>query len=102
MVIFTTSLIILTIGTNGMNGTVYCDVTWVWDFKRIPPVFQRYVTLRASQRAATQLVSNPTLSQMLAEQATMQRAACIQEDCQMGQTAYMGGLLVLPTVLLTL
>ena len=75
---------------NWNGGTVHCDVTWVWDFKEIPPVFQRYVTLRASQRAATQLVSNPQLSQMLAEQATMQRAACIQEDCEMGQNTYMG------------
>ena len=72
------------------GGVVYCDVTWLWDFDEIPPVFQRYVTLRASQRAATQLVSNPQLSQMLAEQATMQRAACIAEDCEMGQNTFFG------------
>ena len=72
------------------GGVVFCDVTWLWDFVEIPPVFQRYVTLRASQRAATQLVSNPQLSQMLAEQATMQRAACIAEDCEMGQNTFFG------------
>ena len=72
------------------GGRVFCDVTWLWEFKEIPPVFQRYVTLRASQRAATQLVSNPQLSSMLAEQAMVQRAACIQEDCEMGQNTYFG------------
>ena len=52
------------------------------------PVFQRYVTLRLLKIAATQLVSNPTLSQIL---LTVQCNVClIQEDCQMGQNSYMG------------
>jgi len=75
---------------NYNGGKVHCDVTWLWDFTDVPPTFQRYITLRASQRAATQLVSNPTLSQLLAEQAVMQRAACMQQDCEMGQNTYFG------------
>jgi len=75
---------------NFNGGKVFCDVVWYRDFTNVPPTFQRYITLRASQRAATQLVSNPELSQLLGEQATMQRAACIQENCDMGDETYFG------------
>jgi len=72
------------------GGRVFCDVTWYRNFENVPPTFQRYITLRASQRAATQLVSNPELSSLLAEQAMVQRAACIQENCDMGDDTYFG------------
>jgi len=75
---------------NWNGGRVFCDVVWYFNFEDIPPTFQRYVTLRASQRAATQLVSNPELAQLLMQQATMQRAACIQENCDMGDETYFG------------
>ena len=75
---------------NNSAGCVYCDVTWLFPFKGIPPVFQRYVTLKASVRAATQLVSNPQLSQLLQQQTEMQRAACMQEDCEMGDNTFFG------------
>jgi len=59
-------------------------------FEDVPPTFQRYITLRASVRAATQLVSNPQLTQLLNEQAVFQRAACIQENADMGDNTYFG------------
>jgi len=72
------------------GGQVFCDVTWLRDFEDVPPTFQRYITLRASVRAATQLVSNPQLTQLLNEQAVFQRAACIQENADMGDNTYFG------------
>ena len=75
---------------NWYGGCVYCDVTWLFEFKEVPPTFQRYITLRASERAATQLVSNPQLAQLLMKQAEFQRAACIQENAEMGDNSYFG------------
>jgi len=87
------------------GGQVFCDVTWLRDFEDVPPTFQRYITLRASVRAATQLVSNPQLTQLLNEQAVFQRAACIQENADMGDNTYFAptsvGQLIRSTVLIS-
>lgn len=76
--------------SNWDGGCVYCNVVWLFEFENIPPTFQRYVTLRASVRAATQLVSNPDLASLLKDQADFQRAACVQENAEMGDNSYMG------------
>ena len=41
------------------------DIVWKWDYEELPSVFKRYITLRASGRAATQLVANPQFVQLL-------------------------------------
>ena len=38
---------------------IYFDMVWKWEYEELPSVFKRYITLRASGRAATQLVTNP-------------------------------------------
>ena len=40
---------------------IHFNIVWKWEYEDLPPVFKRYVTLRASGRAATQLVTNPQL-----------------------------------------
>ena len=45
--------------------SIYFDIVWKWDYEDIPSVFKRYITLRASGRAATQLITNPNLVQLL-------------------------------------
>ena len=72
------------------GGKVYCDVVWYWDFEDVPPTFQRYITLLASTRAATQLVSNPDLFKLLQTQVDTQRAACVQENADMGDDTFFG------------
>ena len=56
----------------------------------LPSVFQRYITTRAASRAATQLVSNPQLVQLLGQQEAMTRAACIEYECNQGDHNFMG------------
>ena len=67
------------------NQPLYFDFVYHYEFEELPPVFQRYVTLRASQRAATQIVSNAELTKLIAEQVAMSRAACIEYDCNQGE-----------------
>ena len=70
--------------------TVAVDVVRLEPFEHIPPVFQRYITLMASVRAATQLVTNPQLTQLLQEQLGQARASCIEYDTDVGDPTYMG------------
>jgi len=62
------------------NYKMYFDIVYNYAFTEVPAIFQRYITLRASQRAATQLVSNAELTTLLAEQVGLARAACIEFD----------------------
>ena len=40
--------------------SIYFNIVWKWEYEDLPSVFKRYITLRASGRAATQLVTNPS------------------------------------------
>ena len=44
---------------------IYFDVSWYFEWEDLPQAFKRWITLSASVRAATQLVSNQELVQML-------------------------------------
>ena len=64
--------------------TIYFDIVWFLPYSDLPSVFQRYITSRAAGRAATQLVSNPQLAQLLSAQEAQTRAACIEYECNQG------------------
>lgn len=63
---------------------IHFDIVWFFPLTDLPSVFQRYITNRASSRAATQLVSNPTLTQLLQTQEAQSRAACLEYECNQG------------------
>ena len=67
---------------------IYFDMVWEFEYEDIPSVFKRYITLRASGRAATQLVSNPQLVQLLATQEVQARAACMEYECNQGDNTF--------------
>ena len=64
--------------------TIYFDIVWFLPYSDLPSVFQRYITSKASGRAATQLVSNPNLTQLLSSQEQMNRATCLEYECNQG------------------
>jgi len=66
------------------------DFTWKLDYEELPSVFKRYITLRASGRAATQMVANPQLVQLLATQEAQVRAACLEYECNQGDHTFFG------------
>ena len=55
-----------------------------------PPVFQRYITYRASRVAATQLVANPQLVKLLGVQEGQARAALMEYECNQGDHNMLG------------
>ena len=71
------------------DGPYQFDIVWLFPYGDLPSVFKRYVTYRASGRAATQLVTNPQLVQLLAQQEAFSRAACMEYECNQGDNNMM-------------
>jgi hypothetical protein len=76
--------------TYEFENDVFLDITHLFTFDNIPPVFQRYVIYRSCVRANTQLVSNPQLVQLLQVQEAQARAACMEYECDQGDHTYFG------------
>ena len=76
--------------TDEFDSAVYVDVVTLYAFEDIPNVFQRYITYRAAVRAATQLVSNAQLVQLLQQDEAKSRASCIDYDCDKGDHSFFG------------
>ena len=60
------------------------DITFKRLFEDLPSPFRRYITCKASTRAAIQLVSNPQLAQLLNQQEAIARASCVEYECNQG------------------
>ena len=56
----------------------------------LPEPFKRYIIYKASVRAATQLVGNPQLAQLLAQQEAMARATVMEYECNQGNHTMFG------------
>jgi len=69
---------------------ILLDVVRLLTFNDLPSVFQRYIIARASRIAATQLVINPQLVQLLSTQEQLARAACMEYECNQGNHTMFG------------
>ena len=72
------------------HTTIDLDQIKLITFEDAPLVFQRYIVSRASRMAATQLVANPQLVQMITTQEGMARAACIEYECNQANHSMFG------------
>ena len=66
------------------HTTINLDIVRLLSFVDLPSVFQRYIIYRSSRLAATQLVANPQLVQLLSQQEQLSRAACMEYECNQG------------------
>ena len=69
---------------------ILLDITRLISFDDLPQVFKRYITYRASRVAATQLVANPQLVQLLAQNEAFSRAAVLEYECNQGNHSMFG------------
>ena len=76
--------------TYEFTDDIYVDVTTLYKFDELPNAFQRYITYRSAVRAATQLVSNPQLVQLLQQDEAKSRAACMEYECSIGDHNFLG------------
>ena len=66
---------------SGHSGGIKLDIVKLISYEDLPEVFKRYIIYKASVRAATQLVGNPQLAQLLAQQESISRAAVMEYEC---------------------
>ena len=76
--------------TDIFTDTLYLDLVTLYAFEDLPNAFQRYITYRAAVRAATQLVSNAQLTQLLKEDEAKARAVCTEYECNQGDHSFFG------------
>ena len=76
--------------TDVFTETLYLDLVTLYTFADLPNPFQRYITYRSAVRAATQLVSNPQLAQLLKEDEFKSRAACLEYECDKADPSFFG------------
>jgi len=66
------------------HTTIKLDIVKLIAFEDLPSVFQRYIIYKASRMAATQLVANAQLVQLLQLQEQQARASCQEYECNQG------------------
>ena len=76
--------------TDIFSGELYFDITYLYDFADIPSAIQRYIIARASVRAATQVVSNSDLVQLLQLEEAKTLASAKEYDCEQGDHTFFG------------
>ena len=69
---------------NDWEGEILLDVVRLYAFEDLPIPFRRFITYRASRMAATQLVANPQLVQLLGAQEQQARASLMEYECNQG------------------
>ena len=75
---------------SGHSGGIKLDIVKLISYEDLPEVFKRYIIHKASVRAATQLVGNAQLAQLLAQQEAVSRAAIIEYECNQGNHTMFG------------
>ena len=76
--------------TDVFSGELYFDITYLFDFEDIPSAIQRYIIARSSVRAATQVVSNQELVQLLQLEEAKTLASAVEYDCEQGDHSFFG------------
>ena len=73
-----------------MVSPIELDIVKIYPFEDLPPVFKRFIVYRASRTAATQLVANPQLVQLLGTQEAVARASLMEYECNQGNHSMFG------------
>ena len=76
--------------TDVFTEDVYLDIVWLFTYTDLPQVFRIYVAYCASTRAATQLIANSDLAQLLGNKEAYARSICMEYECNQGDHSYLG------------
>ena len=66
------------------------DIVRLISYEDLPELFKRYIIYKSAVRAATQLVGNAQLAQLLAQQEALSRAAIMEYECNQGNHTMFG------------
>jgi len=72
------------------HTTILLDIVKLISYADLPEVFKRYIIYRSSVRAATQLIGNAQLAQLLSQQEALSRSAIMEYECNQGNHTMFG------------
>jgi hypothetical protein len=70
--------------------TYKVDILWMFDFDDLPQPFRDYIAAKAATRAATRLVGDVNLAQVLIAQEAWRRSVCLEYECNQGNYTMFG------------
>jgi len=73
-----------------LTDSIDLDIVKLISYEDLPEPFKRYIIYKASVRAATQLIGNPQLAQLLAQQEALSRATVMEYECNQGNHTMFG------------
>lgn len=72
------------------DGTVYANVTWLFDFEDLPEVFKQYAAIRGANLFAGRAVGSVEVVKYSEREEAAARAACIEYETQQGDYNMLG------------
>lgn len=72
------------------DKTIYCDVTWGFEFEECPQPFKEYITAKASRNYAARLVTSKEQVELIAQDENVCRATCIAYDTETARPTMFG------------
>lgn len=76
--------------TDKFEQNLSCDITWLIDFKEVPPAIQMYITARAARVCAIKMVGDATLNKLLEEQELNAKSTALEYETQQGDYSIFG------------
>ena len=73
-----------------ITDDIELDIVRLISYEDVPSSFKRYIIYKAAVRAATQLVGNPQLAQLLSQQEALARATVMEYECNQGNNTMFG------------
>ena len=72
------------------DGTVQCDILWLFDWVDIPRPIQDYITARASTITSSRIVGDKTQYEMLQQKEAYTRAVAMEYETNQGDYSFFG------------
>ena len=78
------------------DGTVDCDVVWLFDWVDLPGPFQDYITARAAVLVSGRIVGDGNQYQMLQQHEAFLRSLALEYECNQADHSFFGTALNYP------
>ena len=72
------------------DGTVQCDILWLFDWVDLPRPIQDYITARAATVTSSRIVGDKTQYEMLQQKEAYTRAVAMEYECNQGDHSFFG------------
>ena len=76
--------------TSAASGTIYLDVTWLFDWVDLPVPIQDYIVSRAAVIVSSRIVGDGGQYQMLQQKEAYTRAMALEYETQQGDYTFFG------------